>query len=66
MNWDRMLSIALGLALLVFVLGLIGGRRHDDRPKCTSAISSIRIVGNQTVRSGVVWYPKGCKHPPNR
>jgi hypothetical protein len=63
MNWDRMLSIALGIALFVFVLGLIGGRRHDDHAKCTSAISAIRIVGDRTVRAGVVWYPEGCRHP---
>lgn len=34
----------------------------EKAPKCTSAISSISISGNHTVRGPVVWFPKGCSH----
>jgi nitric oxide reductase large subunit len=60
------------LAFIVLILGAIAltfaalyfydQYTHDSRPVCTSAISSIRVVGNRTVRSGVVYYPKGCRH----
>jgi hypothetical protein len=62
-RWLLLLVCMVALAAVLFGFGMVGGRgHHDKRPLCTSAISSIRVVGNRTLRGPTVWFPKGCRH----
>jgi len=58
----RWLIIAAVVVAALVTAAVVGARGHHKPPRCKSGISSIRIVGDHTVRGPVVWFPKGCKH----
>lgn len=60
----RVIYLSSMIVAGVLLAGLILLVEHPSSkaPKCTSAISSISISGNRTVRGPVVWFPKGCRH----
>ena len=61
----RWYLLAVPAVLVVAVLvtaAVVGARGHHKPPRCKSAISTIRVVGDHTEHGPVVWFPKGCRH----
>jgi len=61
-RWHLLAVPAVLVVAVLVTAAVVGARGHHKRPQCKSGISSIRVVGDHTVRGPVVWFPKGCKH----